>query len=158
MTRRPPPPTPEDELPTSVFDSKRLRPAKPTQRGHDSGADEAEQRRLRAIELATPTALSAPPAPPASTATSEPLRVISMKTPAELAAEKHVIAANKHQVRLRALGEVSPNRTPPMGYLAPPRDPREVRARRIRDYVIWGCAVVVVGCVVMLGVWFLARR
>ncbi len=88
----------------------------------------------------------------------EPLRMISMKTPAELAAENQAREVNRHQVKLRPLSELGSSLTPPRGNLAPPRDPRVVRARRLRDLVIWGSAVVIVGCVVMLGVWFLAHR
>jgi hypothetical protein len=91
---------------------------------------------------------------------SEPIRVISMKAPAEASEERRPV--QQHQPRLRRLSEVSPQRqraaTPPggLGYLAPPRDPREVRTRRRREYLIWGSAVVILAVAVMLGVWFLA--
>jgi hypothetical protein len=96
---------------------------------------------------------------------SQPIRVISLKAPgdaprADASAER--LPRNQHQPRLRRLSEVSPQRraalTPPggLGYLAPPRDPREARTRRWREYVIWGSVAVMVAGVVTLGVWFLA--
>jgi len=163
MSARSRPPT--DEPKTVVFDPKRLRSKQPTLRGHDGAqpaptkrpetpaeraAREKEAHRQRAIELATPTEIS-------PLERSEPLRVISMKTPAELATEKQAFGAKKHFVKLRALSEVTPTSTP-LGNLAPPHNPKEARGRRVRDALIWGSAVVIVGCVVMLGIWFLAGR
>ena len=87
---------------------------------------------------------------------SEPIRVVSMKTPADLEVDK---PTNKPlpEVKLRAISDV--HKTPPrgMGRLAPPRDPKEARSRRVRDNVIWGSVAVIVAAVVMLAVWFLAR-
>jgi hypothetical protein len=97
---------------------------------------------------------------------SEPIVVISMKGPgdgakAPAAAPEERAAPKPLQPRLRRLSEVSPQRraaTPSggLGYLAPPRDPREARTRRWRDYVLWGSVVVMLAGAVMLGVWFLA--
>ena len=103
----------------------------------------------------------ASPAMPAPEVRSEPIRVISMKASGEADApeERQV---KQHQPRLRQLSEVSPQRhrvaTPPggLGYLAPPRDPREVRTRRRRELVIWGSVAVIIAGAVTLGVWFLA--
>ena len=87
---------------------------------------------------------------------SEPLRVVSMKTPADVEAE-HKAQRPIREVRLRAMSDV--HQTPPrgMGNLAPPRDAKEARSRRRRDNVIWGSVAVIVAAVVMLTVWFLAR-
>jgi len=164
MSARSRPPT--DEPKTKVFDPKHPRSKQPTQRGHDGAAQlappkrpetpaeraarEKEAHRRRAIELATPTEIS-------PRERSEPLRVISMKTPAERATEKQALGAKQHYVQLRALSEVTPTSTP-LGNLAPPHNPKEARGRRVRDGLIWGSAVVIVGCVVMLGIWFLAGR
>lgn len=124
------------------------------------------------VELATPTAVSPPrpePAAPVPAAVpeqtrSEPIRVISMKAPGEARgdASEPSQPVKQHQPRLRPLSEVSQQRraalTPPagLGYLAPPRDPKEARTRRQREYVIWGSVVVMLAGVVMLAVWFLA--
>jgi hypothetical protein len=127
-------------------------------RGHGEARGESlkEAQRRRAIELATPTEIT----PPRDR--SEPIRIISMKTPAELAAEQQA-AQTPHVQRpkLRPLSEVSQQNarvTGDLGRLAPPRDAKGVRARKLRDFVVWGSLVIVVGCVVMLAVWFLARR
>jgi hypothetical protein len=95
---------------------------------------------------------------------SEPLRVISLKAPGEGRGDRSEpsVPVRQHQPRLRPLSEVSQQRhaahTPPggLGYLAPPRDPKEAQARRWREYVVWGSVVVMLAGVVTLGVWFLA--
>ena len=111
--------------------------------------------------LVTPTELGPPPQhqPPIADR-SQPIRVISLKAPGDGPEER--LPVKQHQARLRRLSEVrSPRQrvaTPPggLGYLAPPRDPREARTRRWREYLMWGAAVVIVAGAVMLGVWFLA--
>lgn len=89
---------------------------------------------------------------------SEPLPIISMKDALSASAEKR--AAKEHRVQLRPLSEVRRADTQPqnLGYLAPPRDPKAVRIRRFHDLIMWGSVVVIVGCLVMLAVWFLARN
>ena len=63
---------PTDELKTEIYDSQqRARAAKPTKRGHESGE--------QTLDIGTPTSVDPPPRD-----RSEPIRVISMKTPAEL--------------------------------------------------------------------------
>ena len=142
MSRRRPP---TDEQKTEIYDSgQRARTNKPTRKGFESGE----------VQLPTPTEIDPP------RERSEPIRVISMKTPAELAAEKKQVEQRKHQVEIRALSDVMRQSTPPRGhgYLAPPVDHRQRRVRRLRDWVIWGSVLVIISCVVMLGVWFLAGR
>ncbi|MDB4953424.1 MAG: hypothetical protein JWO36_993 [Myxococcales bacterium] len=95
---------------------------------------------------------------------SGPLQVISMKTPADLggtSGEQRIPGVHKvHQVKMRAISEVSRLKDAQpqnLGYLAPPRDPSEVRGRHARDYVIWGCVSLIVACAIALCVWFLGR-
>jgi len=138
---------PTEEEKTDVFDTGRSRTVRPTEKGMGRPSD-AERKRV--VEMTTPTQVDPPP--------SEPIRVISMKTPAELAAEKKARAAKEHLVKMRAISEVNRHDTPTnLGRLAPPRDPAGARARKLRDFVIWGSAVLLVATGVMLGVWFLAR-
>ena len=89
---------------------------------------------------------------------SAPIRVVSMKTPADVDADERAERALP-QVRIRPISDVSRQATPPqgMGYLAPPRDPNATRPRRWQDLVIWGSVAVMVAAVVTLAVWFLAR-
>ena len=89
---------------------------------------------------------------------SEPLPIISMKDALSASTEKR--AAKEHRVQLRPLSEVRRADTQPqnLGFLAPPRDPKGVRVRRLHDLVVWGSVVVIVSCLVMLAVWFLARN
>jgi hypothetical protein len=139
---------PTDELATEVYDSQqRTRVDKPTKKGFESGK----------VEIGTPTDLDPP-----KRAQTEPLRVISMKTPAELAAEKKKRSGRQHKPQIRLLSEVVSARsaTPPhgMGFLAPPADQKERNVRKLRDWLIWGSVLVIISCVVMLGVWFLAGR
>lgn len=135
---------PTDELQTEVYGSPpRARAVKSTKKGFESGE----------IEIGTPTQIDPPKE------RSEPIRVISMKTPAEIAAEKRAkLEAKQHKAEIRALSDVRQNATPPrgMGYLAPPADPRERNVRKLRDWLIWGSVLVIISCAVMLGVWFLA--
>lgn len=107
-----------------------------------------------------PAPLPLPPVLPlAPGPRSEPIRVVSMKTPAGHDTDRQ--QRQMPEVRMRGMAEVRQNqsRTPPngMGFLAPPRDPKEARSRRRNDYIIWGSAAVIVAAVVMLAVWFLAR-
>lgn len=96
-----------------------------------------------------PPVLPLPPQPQ-----SEPIRMVSMKPPAAVIEKQ---ARPVPDVRVRGMAEV--HQTPPrgMGFLAPPRDPKEARSRRWRDNVIWGSVAVIVAAVVMLAVWFIAR-
>jgi hypothetical protein len=132
---------PTEDQKTEVFDKRHMRPPQ--------------------VEIATPTVVD-PAADPSGPA-KQALRVISMKTPADLAdAKKQADRQQRHQVQIRPMANLRPDAETPsasrLGRLAPPRDPREVRARRMRDYVIWGCAVVILASAVMLAVWFIARR
>jgi hypothetical protein len=111
------------------------------------------------VEIGTPTEID-PVVADRSGPNPKALRVISMKTPADLAEAKQ--QAKQHQVQIRSMSNVVRAHDTPtasrLGRLAPPRDPREARARKVRDYVIWGCVVVILASLVMLAVWFIARR
>ena len=153
MRKRPP----TDDQKTSIYDSRnpKPRPKTATKRGFESGeiaVPTLPDKGQTTLDIGTPTEIDPP-----RKERSEPIRVISMKTPAELAAEKK--QAKQHRPEIRALSDVLPrNATPPrgMGRLAPPADPKQARVRKLRDWLIWGSVLVIISCVVMLGVWFLA--
>ena len=90
-----------------------------------------------------------------------PIKVMSMKTPGQVSGAIPVPDAPPrpvHQVKIRAISEVAtPTPQLSLGYLAPPRDPNAVRARRWRDFVVWGSVCVILACVVALGIWFIAK-
>lgn len=169
MSARSRPPT--DELLTDIYESKDLQPRRAkqaTSKGvpRGPGTKDSDDRPTKLdLPSSTMTVPEAPAVPvPVAKQQSEPIRVISMKTPAELAAERKaseaVGKAKVHKAEIRALSDVVKRRdTPPggIGYIAPPRDPKDVRSRRVREYVIYGSAVVIVSSIVMLAVWFLAR-
>jgi|KBSMisStaDraftv2_1062788.scaffolds.fasta_scaffold2052824_2 hypothetical protein len=86
------------------------------------------------------------------------LRAISKKTPGVSASDTPERALPV--VKLRAMSEVQsgPIVAPQsLGYLAPPRDPADVRARRRRDLVMWSSVCVMIACAIALGIWFMAR-
>jgi hypothetical protein len=92
-----------------------------------------------------------------------PIKVKSMKTPGQASSGAIPVpndARPMPQVKLRAISEVASKghaHQQQLGYLAPPRDPQEVRARRQRDFIVWGSICVILACVVALGIWFLAK-
>ena len=95
---------------------------------------------------------------------STPIRVKSMKTPGQVSSGEIPlppdVARPQHQVKLRAISEVASQSQRPqlaLGYLAPPRDPKEVRSRRRGELVIWGSVAVMIACAIALGIWFLAK-
>ena len=104
---------------------------------------------------------SGPPNPPQ---VAQPqLKAISKKTPG-LPGVKATDTPERAlpAVKLRAMSEFSSGQiTPPsaqaLGYLAPPRDPSETRARRRRDLIVWSSICVMIACAVALGIWFVAR-
>jgi hypothetical protein len=105
------------------------------------------------IEQATPTEVTA------SAEHSQPLRVISMKDQTE--AEHARMASAPLHVQLRSLAEISrrPQDTPiGLGRLAPPRDPREARARRVRANLWWAAVAIALACAIMLAIWLVAGR
>ena len=105
------------------------------------------------VEQGTPTELSARPE------RSEPIRVFSMKDRTESARPRSEPRVPLH-VQLRSMAEVAGLQEPrnALGHLAPPRDPREVRARRRRDNVVWACVAIILACAISLAIWFIAGR
>ena len=85
---------------------------------------------------------------------------VSMKAP-ELpgAVRRPAFPVRVHNVQLcsrpttKGRHETSPA---DLGYLAPPRNEHEARARKLRELMISGSVVVIVGSVVMLAIWLLA--
>ena len=90
-----------------------------------------------------------------------PVKAISRKEPDDPARPRADTPARAiPQVQLRALSDVSNKHGAPqenLGYVAPPRDRGEVRARRGRELVIWGSVVVMIASGVALAIWFLAK-
>lgn len=102
---------------------------------------------------------AAPAAPPSESASgSQPIRAISMKTPADPNL-KPVEKAEREMphVKLRAMSEVARAQQPQnLGNFAAPYDPSEARKRTAREIVIWGSLVVILASAIALGVWFVA--
>ncbi len=136
------------------------RPKSPTQRGHERTAYDTPS----ALRRATPhtgddertdiyeSGKLPLPAPA--------IKVKSMKEPGELSSEQPADARVLPQVKLRAMSEVASQSHAgqrSLGYLAPPRNPADVRARRTRDFIVWGSVCVILACVVALGIWFVAK-
>src|SRR5690349_3686561 len=88
-----------EEQRTSIYDSNAGKRSKSeTRKGFESG-------QIAVPEIGTPTQIDPP------RERSEPLRVISMKSPAEIAAEKK--QAKQHKIEIRALSDVRrQNQTP----------------------------------------------
>lgn len=93
-----------------------------------------------------------------------PIKVVSKKTPGAVSSGEIPLPADARkaipQVKLRAISEMAQQQHTPqqrLGYLAPPRDPAEVRGRRQRDFIVWGSICVILACVVALGIWFIAN-
>ncbi|MGN6110681.1 MAG: hypothetical protein ACTHU0_36600 [Kofleriaceae bacterium] len=128
----------------------------------DPSDDDARTGIYAPPERATPTVVERPRVPPRPVQPAPAqIQVISMKAgaaPSEPTRGAGPGDPAPRRVHLRPLSEVRRTDTPPMGlgYLAPPRDPREVRARKLRDLLVWGSVVIVLGSAVMLAVWFLA--
>ena len=125
-----------------------------------------------AVEVATPTEVDpsagAEGGPNAAVAValrpggerSEPIRVISMKDHAEAARPRPEEARVPLHVQLRSIAEVAGLHDAPvaLGNLAPPRDPRQARARRLRANVLWAGVAIVLACAISLAIWFIAGR
>ncbi|HEU4735185.1 MAG TPA: hypothetical protein VFT22_45150 [Kofleriaceae bacterium] len=124
----------------------------------------------RTLEWETPTQIDPAPAPPDAPAVpkalargaerSEPIRVISMKDQAEPRASRDGEPRVPLHVQLRSIAEVAGlhDQAADLGKLAPPRDPREARARRRRDDLIWVGAAVVLAGLITLAIWLIAGR
>jgi hypothetical protein len=105
------------------------------------------------VEQATPTELTARPE------RSEPLRVISMKDPAEGAVQRTAAPRVPLHVQLRTMAEVAGVHEPAgLGRLAPPHDPRHARMRRRRANLAWACLAVALAGGISLAIWLIAGR
>jgi hypothetical protein len=89
----------------------------------------------------------------------EPIRVISMKD-ASGPRKPRTDERRAVKVQLRSIAEARRHDTPPagLGHLAPPRDPKKARNRRLIDNVIWGCVAIMLACAIMLAIWLVAGR
>lgn len=107
----------------------------------------------RPIEQGTPTEITARAEP------SEPIRVFSMKDQTgphkPRTDERRAV-----QVQLRSMAEVARRHDTPvgLGHLAPPRDAKQARNRRLIDNVMWGGVAIMLACGIMLAIWFVAGR
>ncbi len=89
-----------------------------------------------------------------------PIKAISMKTPGQqkIGADAYLAQPEVKKPMLRAMSEVHARpKQQNLGYLAPPRDPAEVRARRVQDYILWGSISIILASAIALAIWFLAR-
>jgi len=154
--RRPPTQPPDrpsaDDLPTTIYDSGELparkRSAPVTAKGQPTLHDKPKPQAVQAVSKQEQSA---------------PIQAISMKTPADAvraAQPENPPTPILPRPKLRAALEVTPLRAPPaqnLGNLAQPYDPKEAKARAVREYVIWGCIAVILASAIALAVWFLAR-
>jgi hypothetical protein len=169
MTRSRPP---TDEIKTEIYDSDGGRPTvelatkigrqprPPKLPAIDTEATEKTKR--PSVEVAEATEISRHPPIEQGTPTdvnrAEPLRVISMKTPAELEAEKRSKLVPK--AHIRSIAEVSGahHKRSEMGFLALPRDAKQARGRRVVSNLYWAATVVAIALVVALALWFVTQR
>jgi hypothetical protein len=61
------------------------------------------------------------------------------------------------QVQIRSMADLSKTPAHGMGRLAPPHDPNVARTRKAQDILIWGSVVVIIGSIVTLLIWLIAR-
>jgi len=158
---------PTDDVGATLFDADRA--AATARDSFEKDATDVNPRiGFTRIEQATPTQVD-PAAPTELTAEperSEPVRAISMKD--QLDAQNQRPSDQRdpwnHRVplhiQLRSMAEVSGRDTPAggMGHLAPPRDPRQARARRVRSNVVWAGVAIALAGTISLAIWFVAGR
>jgi hypothetical protein len=61
------------------------------------------------------------------------------------------------QVQIRPMSDLSKTPAGGVGRLAPPYDPNRARTRKAQDVMIWGSIVVIIGSIVTLVIWLIAR-
>jgi hypothetical protein len=108
-----------------------------------------------AVDQATPTELMARPE------RSEPIRVISMKERTDDRPRREPTAPRVPlHVQLRSMAEVAGLQDPPssLGHLAPPRDPRQARARRRQNNLVLGLVTVALAGGISFAIWLVAGR
>jgi len=143
-----PPERPSDDAPTTIYDSGEM----PARRRPSPTAKGSAPPEKTVVDKPRPPIL-----PVSKKEQSQPIKAISMKTPDN---EKLPESANPPtpiipRPKLRAISEVTPVQQN-LGNLAPPYDPKEARARSMREYVIWGCLAVILASAIALVVWFAA--
>ena len=113
-----------------------------------------------------PATLDTPRPPIVAVSKKHPpqIQAISMKTPGQglPAPTANPPTPILQRPQLRGVAEVAAQgrSTGPvqnLGNLAQPYDPRQARARAVREYVIWGCLAVILASGIALVVWFVAR-
>lgn len=168
---------PTDDASTDVYDLSRHAAAPGSPAGYQSFEDDRTEETPMpvrsvpglietptSIERATPTSIDPPPAPPAPAPRaviraerSEPIVVVSMKD--QLAADRRgpAVHAVAPHVQLRSLAEVAGNHeAKELGRLAPPRDPREVRARRLRASLARAAVAILLAGAIGFATWWIA--
>ena len=114
---------------------------------------------IRDPQAGAPTLIDEAPRLPSAPVLPKPsIAMISMKTPGEVDAPEEPPPMPLPAVRIRAISEVGA-RTPArgVGRLAPPRDARAARSRRLSDYAKWSLVMLAIAAVVTVVVWLLAR-
>jgi hypothetical protein len=114
---------------------------------------------------AAPTSIETPRPPIIAVSKKDappPIQAISMKTPGQGLEAPTGATPAMPRPKLRALADVTPpsKATGPVqnfGNLAQPYDPKQARARAVREYVIYGCLAVILASGIALVVWFVAR-
>lgn len=160
MADRPKTPTQRGhESKTTSYDTpSSLRRGSPAPSGHDGPKQVVDEADAATRVYDSTTLPKKPPAPA--------FNVKSMKTPGDLPSGQLAMSAPARpdrlipQVRLRAMSEVAPQPSASqqaLGFLAPPRNPVDARARKTRDFIVWGSVCVILACVVALGIWFVAK-
>lgn len=159
---------PTDDIGTEIFDADRTRRAAAPRSAAGGEHDLTEgPPRVAAVEHATPTRVDAPRLEPGSPTEhaaqrerSEPIRVISMKDPPSVPWPPRDEPRVPLHVQLRSMAELSRRNDTPvsLGRLAPPRDPRQARARRLRDNAVWACVAIALASLVAVAVWLIAGR
>jgi hypothetical protein len=150
-TQPPDRPSGSDDAPTTIYDSGEL-PARRRPKQTAKGSAPSEQATIVDKPRPAVQAMS-------MKQQSAPIQAISMKTPGNAPApEGNPPTPMLPRPKLRAVSEVMPaQQAQNFGTIAQPYDPKEARARAVREYVIWGCVAVILASVIALAVWFLAR-
>jgi len=119
----------------------------------EPGSPVADRMPAATEQSGTPTELTRPER-------SEPILAISMKARTDQQKARADEQRVPLHVQLRALAQVSGQHAAQidLGNLAPPRDPREARARRVRSNVARAGVAVVLAAAIALAIWLVAGR
>jgi len=159
---------PTDDAGATLFDADRV--AATAHEAFERAATDVNPRiGFTRIEQATPTRVesSAPAGLTARPERSEPVRAISMKDQAGAPQRRPNEPLDPRpprvplHIQLRSMAEVSGRHDTPaggMGHLAPPRDARQARARRVRSNVVWASVALALAGAISLAIWLIAGR